>query len=109
MGSSILSQNERKQLALTLARDIRTWNSIAKHAHNANSRARAYAVKHRMISNAILRFGDFFRVSSVEFHTPQGTRVLVRFPIRRASVHAPLASLAEEAQERIRQNILSKI
>ncbi len=102
------SEVERKMIALSLTKDIRLSNLLAKHAQNARRSRNLYALKHRKISRAITHFSEFFKVVSVEF--TEGTLlVLVELADRKSNAHCPWNGLTPAAQNQIRSMLAERL
>jgi len=102
------SEVERKKIALSLTKDIRLSNLLAKHAESQRRRRNLYGLKHRKISLGITHFSEFFKIVSVEFS--EGTLlVLVELADRKSNAHCPWNGLTPAAQDQIRSMLAERL
>jgi hypothetical protein len=100
------TEEERRQIALRITRDIRVASFLGKRSLSARGRATAYRTKARKISVALLHFGEFFSVEQVERNVRFGALALVRLADG-TGAHVPLSFLSGEARLRLRQMFLA--
>jgi len=104
MNECVLIGN-REETALSVSSSIRKASWLGKDVCNAAGRRLAYRAKSEKISNALLRFPEFFRVINLERTERHGLMVLVRLADG-YGVHAPVSKLSSEARKAALNEVL---
>jgi hypothetical protein len=102
------SEVERKKIAVSLTKDIRLANLLAKHADSPRRRRNLYGLKHRKLSLGVTHFAEFFKIVSVEF-SAGSLLVLIQLADQKSNAHCPWDGLTPAAQAQIRSMLTARL